>query len=75
LYVAERPIVPGFGYKRLLKRGTRHPACKRLDDAIRHYHFLSGSKLAFFSRAWLVLLRYVVPFAIVLVLLHALGII
>ena len=47
----------------------------RLDDAIRHDHFLSGSKLAFFYRAWLALLRLVVPFAIVLVLLHAVGVI
>ncbi len=47
----------------------------RLDDAIRHDHFLSGSKLAFFYKAWLGLLRYVVPVAIVLVLLHALGMI
>jgi NSS family neurotransmitter:Na+ symporter len=47
----------------------------RLDESIRHYHFLSGSKLKFFYQAWLALLRYVVPFAIVLVLLHALAII
>jgi NSS family neurotransmitter:Na+ symporter len=46
----------------------------RLDDAIRHDHFLSGSKLKLFYQAWLALLRFVVPFAIVLVLLHALGI-
>jgi NSS family neurotransmitter:Na+ symporter len=46
----------------------------RLDDAIRHDHFLAGSKLKVFYQAWLALLRFVVPFAIVLVLLHALGI-
>jgi NSS family neurotransmitter:Na+ symporter len=47
----------------------------RLDDAIRHDHFLSGSKLKVFYKAWLALLRFVVPVAIVLVLLHAVGII
>jgi len=47
----------------------------RLNEAIRHDHFLSGSKLKVFYQAWLALLRYVVPIAIVLVLLHALGII
>jgi NSS family neurotransmitter:Na+ symporter len=47
----------------------------RLNEAIRHDHFLSGSKLKVFYQAWLALLRFVVPFAIVLVLLHALGII
>ena len=47
----------------------------RLDDAVRHDHFLSGSKLAVFYKVWLGLLRFVVPVAIVLVLLHALGII
>ncbi len=47
----------------------------RVDDAIRHEHFLSGSKLAFFYQAWVLLLKYFVPIAIVLVLLHAIGII
>lgn len=47
----------------------------RVDDAIRHDHFLSGSKLAFFYKAWVVLLKYFVPFAIALVLLHAIGVI
>jgi NSS family neurotransmitter:Na+ symporter len=47
----------------------------RVDDAIRHEHFLSGSKLAFFYKAWVLLLKYFVPFAIVLVLLHAIGVI
>jgi NSS family neurotransmitter:Na+ symporter len=47
----------------------------RLDDAIRSDHFLSGSKLAFFYKTWVSLLRFVAPVAIVLVLLHALGLI
>ncbi len=45
----------------------------RLDDAIRHDHFLSGSKLAFFYKGWLLLLKFVVPVAIVFVFLHAIG--
>ena len=47
----------------------------RLDDAIRHREFLEGSKLQFFYKAWLFLLKYVVPVAIVLIFLSALGII
>ncbi|MCP5118639.1 MAG: hypothetical protein GY953_48115 [bacterium] len=45
----------------------------RLDDAIRHDHFLSGSKLAFFYKGWLLQLKFVVPVAIVFVFLHAIG--
>ena len=45
----------------------------RLDEAIRHDHFLSGSKLAFFYKGWLTLLKFVVPVAIVFVFLHAVG--
>ena len=47
----------------------------RLDDAIRHREFLEGSKLRFFYKAWLFLLKFVVPVAIVLIFLNALGII
>jgi NSS family neurotransmitter:Na+ symporter len=47
----------------------------RVDDAIRHDHFLSGSKLAFFYKAWVWLLKYFVPVGITLVLLHAIGVI
>ena len=47
----------------------------RMDEAIRHDHFLSGSSFAIFYRGWLFLLRYVVPVAIVLVFLHAVGVI
>jgi NSS family neurotransmitter:Na+ symporter len=47
----------------------------RLDDAIRHNEFLEGSRAAFFYRAWLLLLKFVVPFGIVLVFLHAIGVI
>ncbi len=47
----------------------------RLDDAIRHDHFLSGSKLGVFYRVWLTLLKFVVPVAIVFVFLNAVGIV
>jgi NSS family neurotransmitter:Na+ symporter len=47
----------------------------RVDDAIRHDHFLSGSNLAFFYKAWVWLLKYFVPVGIMLVLLHAIGVI
>ncbi len=47
----------------------------RLDDAIRHREFLEGSSLAFFYKAWLWLLKFVVPIGIVLVFLNAIGVI
>lgn len=47
----------------------------RLDDAIRHREFLEGSKLAFFYKAWLLLLKFVVPVGIILVFLNAIGVI
>jgi len=45
----------------------------RLEEEIRHDHFLSGSRFAMFYRAWLFLLKYMAPLAILLVFLHALG--
>ena len=47
----------------------------RMDEAIRHDHFLSGSKLKFFYKGWLLLLKFLVPVAIVLVFLRAVGVI
>jgi NSS family neurotransmitter:Na+ symporter len=47
----------------------------RLDDAIRHREFLTGSKLAPFYKGWLFLLKLVVPVAISLVFLHAVGLV
>ena len=45
----------------------------RMDDAIRHDHFLSGSKLGVFYRGWLVLLKFLTPVAIAFVFVHAVG--
>jgi NSS family neurotransmitter:Na+ symporter len=47
----------------------------RMDDAIRHDHFLSGSRLKVVYKGWLLLLKFLVPVAIVLVFLHAVGVI
>ena len=47
----------------------------RMNEAIRHDHFLSGSRLGVFYKSWLFLLKFVVPVAIVLVFLHAVGVI
>jgi NSS family neurotransmitter:Na+ symporter len=47
----------------------------RLDDAIRHREFLTGSKLAVFYKGWLLLLKFVVPVAIGFVFLHAVGLV
>ena len=47
----------------------------RMNEALRHDDFLSGTKLAAFYKGWLLLLKYVVPVAIVLVFLHAVGLI
>jgi hypothetical protein len=46
-----------------------------VDDAIRHREFLEGSRLAVFYKGWLLLLKFVVPVGIVLVFLHAIGLI
>ena len=47
----------------------------RMNEALRHDDFLSGTKLAVFYKGWLLLLKFVVPVAIVLVFLHAVGLI
>jgi NSS family neurotransmitter:Na+ symporter len=47
----------------------------RVDDAIRHREFLDGSRLAVFYKGWLFLLKFVVPVGIVMVFLHAIGVI
>ncbi len=36
----------------------------KMDDAIRHHQFLNGSRLAFFYKGWLLLLKFLVPVAI-----------
>ncbi len=47
----------------------------RMDEALRHDHFLAGTKLRYFYKAWLLLLKFLVPVAIVLVFLHAVGVV
>ena len=47
----------------------------KMDDRIRHHHFLSGTKLAVFFAGWLLLLRFLVPVAVTLVFLNAVGLI
>lgn len=47
----------------------------RLDDGIRHRELLAGSKLIFFYKSWLLLLKFLVPVGISLVFLHAVGMI
>jgi NSS family neurotransmitter:Na+ symporter len=47
----------------------------RLDDAIRHREFLSGSKLAGVYKGWLFLLKFLVPVGIFFVFLHAIGVV
>ena len=47
----------------------------KMDDSIRHHHFLSGTKLAVFFAGWLLLLRFLVPVAVTLVFLNAVGLI
>jgi NSS family neurotransmitter:Na+ symporter len=47
----------------------------RMPDQIRHDHFLSGSKYTAFYKAWLTLLRFVVPVGIMVVFLNAIGIV
>ena len=46
----------------------------RMDERIRHDHFLAGSKLQFFYRTWLLLLKFLVPVGVVMVFLHAVGV-
>ena len=47
----------------------------KVDDAIRRGEFHHGPRLALFYRGWLLLLKFVVPVGIVLVFLHAIGVI
>ncbi len=47
----------------------------KVDDAIRRGEFQHGARLALFYRGWLLLLKFVVPVGIVLVFLHAIGVI
>ena len=47
----------------------------RMNEAIRHDHFLAGTKLRVFYKTWLLLLKFLVPVAIILVFLHAVGVI
>lgn len=47
----------------------------RMNEAIRHDHFLAGTKLQVFYKVWLLLLKFLVPVCIVLVFLHAIGLI
>ena len=47
----------------------------KVDDAIRRGEFQHGPRLALFYRGWLLLLKFVVPVGIVLVFLHAIGVI
>lgn len=47
----------------------------RVDEAIRRREFLEGTRLGVFYKAWLLLLKFVVPVGIVLVFLHAIGVI
>jgi len=47
----------------------------RVDDALRHREFHHGTKLALFYTGWLLLLKFVVPVGIVLIFLHAIGVI
>ncbi len=47
----------------------------RMNEALRHEHFLEGSRLRIFYKTWLFLLKFLVPIAILLVFLHAVGLI
>ena len=47
----------------------------KMDEAIRHRQFLNGTKLAVFYKGWVLLLKFLVPVAITLVFLHAVGIV
>lgn len=47
----------------------------RMNEALRHDHFLSGSKYRVFYNVWLTLLRFVVPVGITCVFLNAIGLI
>ncbi len=47
----------------------------RMPDTLRHDHFLSGSKFKVFYKAWLTLLRFVVPVGIAVVFLNAIGVV
>ena len=47
----------------------------RMPDSLRHDHFLSGSKFAFFYNVWLTLMRFVVPVGISVVFLNSIGVV
>ena len=47
----------------------------RMNEALRYKSFLSGSKLRIFYKTWLLLLKFLVPIAIILIFLHAIGLI
>jgi len=47
----------------------------RMNEAIRHDHFLAGSRLGTFYKGWIVLLKFLVPVAITFVFLHAIGLV
>lgn len=47
----------------------------RMNEALRSKSFLSGSKLRFFYKTWLLLLKFLVPISIVLIFLHAINLI
>ena len=66
----------------ILEHTTQRLASRRrerfvsyVDDAIRHKEFMEGSSIAYLYRGWLLLLKFVVPVGIVLVFLHAVGVI
>ena len=45
----------------------------RMDRRLRQEEFLSGSRLRLFYQGWVFLLKFPVPVAILLVFLHAVG--
>jgi len=47
----------------------------RMNEALRSKSFLSGSNLRIFYKTWLLLLKFLVPIAIVLIFLHAINLI
>lgn len=46
----------------------------RVDDAIRRGEFHAGTTLGAFYKGWVVLLKFIVPVAIVLIFMHAIGV-
>ncbi len=47
----------------------------KMNEAIRKHNFLSGTKLGVFYRAWVLLLKLLVPIAITFIFLHAVGVV